>query len=326
MLRLALLVFVSVSLPSLAGSQTPQNASPASPTQSIGFVDTQTATVSGDLVVLGGRAMLVGASTVIAKDSTAEITLQRGGLVRVCATSGLHLTHAQPAANQRDAADAQPLMLALDRGAIEVKTSALANDIVMTPDLRFAVRSAGPLDLSLRVTKNGDTCVENHGTAAPILGISDQFGEAAYELRPNQHVLFEHGSLKEVVDHETSSCGCPAPAQPGASSADALLSAPTHEATPSTEAAAQHPFPAAVSEGLAPAPPVPQAPVGVAHAQVVTSLGYTADGAGTISGTPATSASSSTTPASQPLSPPSPHAPGLAHRVGHFFKRLFGGS
>ena len=322
MLRLVSLAFVATSL---ALSQTPQSALSAVPIESIGSVDTQTATVSGDLVVVAGRAMLVGASTVVARDNTAEITLERGGLVRVCATSGLHLTHAQPPTNQHGTADAQPLMLALDRGAIEVKTSALANDIVMTPDLRFAVRSAGVLDLSLRVTKNGDTCVENHGTAAPILGITDQFGEATYELRPDQHVLFEHGSLKEVVDHETSPCGCPAPPQPGMSIADALLSAPTHEATPSTEAAAQHPFPTAVSQGLAPAPPIPQAPAGVAHAQVATTLGYTADGAGTISGTPAPS-SSLTPPPNPPALPPSSPPAGFAHRVGHFFKRLFGGS
>ena len=46
-------------------------------------------------------------------------------------------------------------MLALDRGAFEVKMNATANDVVLTPDLRFAVRGGGPLDLYLRVTRNG---------------------------------------------------------------------------------------------------------------------------------------------------------------------------
>ena len=94
-------------------------------------------------------------------------------------------------------------MLALDRGAIEVQMAATTRDVVMTPDLRFTMRGDGPLDLQLRVTRNGDTCVENRGAKAPVLNVADQFGEATYELRAGQHVLFEHGSLKEVVDHES---------------------------------------------------------------------------------------------------------------------------
>ena len=79
----------------------------------------------------------------------------------------------------------------------------------MTPDLRFTVRNAGPLDLRLRVARNGDTCVENRGPGAPTLAVSDPFGESMYEVAPDQHVLFEHGSLHEVVDNETTPCGCP---------------------------------------------------------------------------------------------------------------------
>jgi hypothetical protein len=288
--------------------------------QAIGTVAMQDATVSGDLSVTNGRAVLVGSSSVLAKDHTAEIALNRGGSVRVCATSGLHLT-------QRQGAGAQPLMLALDRGAIEFQTNALTNDVVMTPDLRFNVRAGGPLDLRLRVTPSGDTCVENKGAGAPTLGISDQFGDGTYELHPGQHVLFEHGSLKEVVDNESSPCGCPA-AESGMSIADALL-ASGGRADTITAASAEHPFPAAVSQGLAPAPAVPQAAPGVAHAQVSTTLGFSGDGTRTISGTPANGTSSSATVplanAHQPAvqSAPEP-APGFAHRIGRFFKRLFG--
>ena len=112
-------------------------------------------------------------------------------------------------------------MLALDRGAIEVQMAATTRDVVTTPDLRFTMRGDGPLDLQLRVTRNGDTCVENRGAKAPMLNVADQFGEATYELTAGQHVLFEHGSLKEVVDHESSACGCPP--EPTMSVADALL-------------------------------------------------------------------------------------------------------
>ena len=47
--------------------------------QSIGTVGIADATVAGALEVSNGRAMLVGASTVTARDHTAEIALNRGG-------------------------------------------------------------------------------------------------------------------------------------------------------------------------------------------------------------------------------------------------------
>src|ERR1700736_4783895 len=60
--------------------------------QAIGTVGVQDATVAGALEVSNGRAILVGNTTVTARDRVAEIALNRGGSVKVCATSGLHLT------------------------------------------------------------------------------------------------------------------------------------------------------------------------------------------------------------------------------------------
>src|SRR5438270_4605719 len=80
--------------------------------QSIGTVGVQDATVAGALEVSNGRAILVGNTTVTARDRTAEIALNRGGSVKVSATSGLLLT-----AGKGAEASWTPLMLALDRGA-----------------------------------------------------------------------------------------------------------------------------------------------------------------------------------------------------------------
>jgi hypothetical protein len=311
--------------------------------QPIGTVGVQDATISGALEVTNGRAVLIGSTTVTARDHTAEIALNRGGTVHVCATSGLHVTAGK-------GATPPPLMLALDRGAIEVRMPATTNDVVLTPDLRFSMRSEGPLDLRILVTKNGDTCVENRGEKAPALNVADQFGESTYELKAGQHVLFEHGSLKEVVDHEASPCGCPS--EPVVSVADAGTTSSTPAAPGSAvaakAAAEQHPFPAAVSAGLAPPPPVPQAPSGDVHAQVSTTLSYgssSADAANpgtnessavSASGATQTAQTQSTTqPANTPQiagtaqAPPPPPAPppsDIIHSIGHFFKHLFGGS
>jgi hypothetical protein len=317
----------------------------------IGTVGVQDATIAGALEITNGRAILVGNTTVTAKDHTAEITLGRGGKVLVCATSGLHLTAGRnPPTNQ-------PLMLSLDRGAIEVQTAATANDIVLTPDLRFTILGSGPLDLRLRVTRNGDTCVENRGANAPLLHISDQFGEASYDVHSGQHVMFEHASLKEVVDQETSPCGCPP--EPVVSVADAGVTSSTPAVPGSVvatqQAAEQHPFPAAISQGLAPSSEVPAAPAGAVHTQVETTLSYDAaatapassngassaglasGGSPGLAGSNRTAAAPSSTPAqsetaSAPTTvraeaPPPPAPPSgtdIAHRIGHFFKRLFG--
>ena len=310
--------------------------------QPIGSVGVQDVTIAGNLSVNNGRALLVGNTSLTAKDHAADVKLDRGGLVRVCATSGLHITAG------KSGTGAMPLMLSLDRGAIEVRTEATASDVIMTPDLRFGIADKGPLDLRLRVTSSGDTCVENRGKHAPVLHVADQFGESSYDLRPGQHVLFEHGSLKEVVDNESSPCGCPA--APVVSLADAGVTS-AHPATPGSaagSAAEQHPFPAAVSDGLAPAAAPPQAPSGVVHAQVATTLSYDANAG---SGTPAASGpaaetaipaasapealeasqatasepSSTTTAVAQTPPPPAPpHSGDVAHWIGHFFKRLFG--
>lgn len=293
--------------------------------QPIGSVAVQDATVAGDLSVSNGRAVLVANTTVTAKDHTADVTLNRGGTVQVCATSGLHITEGKSSAGPA------PLMLSLDRGAIEVRMAATTSDVIMTPDLRFGIGSNGPLDLRLRVISNGDTCVENRGANAPVLIGSDQFGESSYNLRPGQHVLFEHGDLKEVVDNESSPCGCP-PALPaqGLSLADAAIASPA--ASPTQQAEAQHPFPAAISNGLAPAPSAPQAPAGEVHAQVGTTLSYDAN-ASSASSSSAVEAPENSQPVTSVIQPapapqppqPKPHSGDLAHWIGHFFKRMFGG-
>ena len=299
--------------------------------QAIGTVGVQDATIAGALEVSNGRAVLVGNTTVTARDKTAEVELKRGGSVKVCATSGLHVTSGQSAAGVTPA-----LMLALDRGAIEVKMAATTRDVVMTPDLRFSLKGDGPLDLQLRVTKNGDTCVENRGAQAPVLNVADPFGDGTYELRAGQHVLFEHGSLKEVVDHETSSCGCP-PEQPTMTVADALLSGGAAGSGDAAKTAAEaHPFPAAVSAGLAPVAVPPQAPEGALHEQVSATLSSSggadslAEPAGAAAakadatGATATPNAAQGTAAAAPAAPPQQKR-GFGHAIGRFFKRIFGG-
>jgi hypothetical protein len=278
--------------------------------QLMGTVATSDALVTGGLEVQGERAKLMTNASITAYGHTAAIALARGGDVLVCATSQFHLLHSGAG---------QSLFFGLDRGALELHTPTEPGDSILTPDIRFTIEAAGTYDLRLRVTSNGDTCVENAGKASPVLMLNDSFSSSSYRIMPGQHVLFEHGSLKEVVDNERSPCGCPAE-------------------TPAVQTASngkpQHPFPAAESEGLAPITPAANAaPVGEVHTQISTTLAYNAGQpppANVVPTSPATPASLSSSSsggsgsvqsAEPPPTPPGAHD--IAHKIGHFFHKLF---
>lgn len=333
----------------LSASGFAQEASP------IGRIHVGDAQIAGALEVSGGEAVLHGGATITARDRTAELRLDRGGEVQVCSTSVLHLT-----LGPRPAGAPAPLLMGLDRGAMQVHTAVSTRDALITPDLRFAITRAGLLNLGVRVVPNGDTCVDNSGKGAPVLQVTEQIGGGTYEVLPGQHVLFERGSVREVVDQESSSCGCP-PATPPALIAGSGGGGATLGGSTPQIAATQHPFPAAESVGLAPGgpPAVPQAPAGEVHAQVGATLAYgeagTDDGNGMTAAAPATGATparpvttaappaearpatpaapTSPSPERRPNPTPAPPAPnsaqparrdGVFGSLGHFFRRLFG--
>ena len=284
--------------------------SAAARAQAVGSVAAADATVTtpGRVAeVSSGRLTLAGNSTVVAKDHSAPIALARGGSILLCRTSSLHL-----------AGSADTLAIGMDRGAMEIRTKASASDAIVTPDLRITMPGGGPLDLRMRVSPDGDTCVENRGHKAPTLALADSFGESSYQVRPGQHVLFEHGSLKAVVDRETTPCGCPPDDVRAVPLAEAILHGNGGSVTPQQSAAA-NPFPAAQSEGLAPVAPLPADKPGEIHTQVSTSIAFDP------AAKPAQPAPDE--PVAAPAAPaPQPAAAsggGPLRAIGRFFKRIF---
>ncbi|MES2392223.1 MAG: nuclease [Acidobacteriota bacterium] len=294
-------VRVGVGL-ALAGGAGAVQAQQAAQVQAMGSVSIESATVTGGLEVSGGRARLVSNASVTAKDMTAPVALQRGGEVLVCSTSQFHLLKS---------GTGKSLLFGLDRGAIEIHGTSDTQDLILTPDLRFTLESQGTFHLSLRVSQDGDTCVDNAGVNAPVLLLNDAFSSAVYRLIPGQHVLFEHGSLREVVDNEKSPCGCPVVVAPVE-----VAVAPGEKMTPE-QAAAAHPFPAAVSQGLAAeTKPVENSTPGEAHTQVATTLVY-----GKPPEVAPVAVAKPAEVAPEPPKPPTPH--GIAHAIGRFFRKLF---
>lgn len=292
------------------------SAMPLAAQQPMGSVPAADVQVAGGLEVAASRVKLVSNANLTALDHTAQIDLQRGGNVALCAGSSLHLMRSGTAGS---------LLFALDQGAMEIHSRAESQDTLLTPDLRFTLLTPGVLDLRIRVTREGDTCVENRGTGAPVVQVAESFSSAQYHLAPGQHVMFEHGSVREIVDNERSNCGCPNPTPVMVASKSANG---TSSATPE-QAAAMHPFPEAQSQGLAETKPTVPLPANTESA----ALAYTPAGGTTVSA-PAVTAPvtpAATTPAGTqgvsgsaepPPSPPGAHA--ILHSIGRFFKRLFG--
>ena len=294
-------------LPLATGAQTTQGG------EAMGSVNARDARVTGGLEVQGDTTRLLTNVSITANDRPAPVRLQRGGGVLVCSTSEFHLLRSGASG---------ALIFGLDRGAIEVVTQSRPQDAVLTPDLKLVPVTQGLLDLKLRVTREGDTCVDNTGAGSPVLNVSDPFSSASYRVLPGQHLMFVKGDLHKVVDHERSSCGCPTTAEAPPKVAAATPGSPVSPA----QAAAAHPFPQAESEGLAPTTEASNAaPVGTASSQVTTTFNY-GEGEGpppSIGPEAATGVTGSTGAAeAEPAKPPEPT--GFFHAIGHFFHKLFG--
>ena len=231
--------------------------------------------ISGDVHVANGDLQLGSGSTITAGNDTVPITLNRGGELKLCATTSVHLARDRSI----QAADSSGLMLGLDRGAIEAHyETSKYSDVLMTPDLRILISGPGEADLAIRVSRQGDTCIDNRGPNAPYITVTSQLEGGLYRVQPGQHVSFLHGSLREVVDTEHEPCGCPAPVSVADAGASAPVgAAPGHPVGGPSSTPADTTFPIAVSEGLA-KPPMPSttpvAAPGEVHAQVAVPFRY----------------------------------------------------
>jgi hypothetical protein len=316
-------------------------ASPAFAQQPIAYVPTQGVSLSGSLSVANGKATIGNNGSITAGDDSAHITLARGGELLVCTSTKVHLSKDTSAAESSDPGADSALMIALDRGALETNyTTGKYSDVLLTPDLRILISGPGQASLKVRVNQKGDTCVDNHGANAPYVTVTSQFEDGVYRVQPNQRVMFEHGSLQQVVDNEPEPCGCPAP-EP-VSVASAGVTNPANPAQPGQKTGqpvggplstpADTAFPLAESEGLKPPPPPPSQPVvplGVAHAEVEAPITYNSSA----TPDPAQPGAAGADPAATPSTPAPTASPapkpkkqgGFFHAIGHFFTHIFGG-
>jgi hypothetical protein len=313
-----LLAFATVAhgqSPSGAGSSSgAQSLTVASTPIAIVSVDSgdnkESASVTGALEVAGGRASITTSGTITAGTRTTEVLLPRRGSLLVCASTSVKLA----ADSSVPAGETPGLLMAIDRGALEMSFATTQNaDTLLTPDFRIVIGGPGSAEVKVRLGDDGDTCVDNPGADAPYVVVSSIFDGGVYRVQPGQRVMFEHGSLQSVIDQEKEPCGCP----PAASEAGA------------------NEFPLAQSEGLAPTP----APAGATAGATTGAVKLTpppdafvyksADHAPqTVEPPKPAAAPASKAPTASPASSAQPAPPaqksGFFHKIGRFFRRVFG--
>ncbi len=260
------------------------------------------ASVTGALQVTGNRALIAANGTVVAGATTTEVTLPQRGTLRVCASTSVKLA----ADSSVPAGESPGLMMAIDHGAVETSFATGHNaDILLTPDFRILIGGPGTTNLKVRLGQDGDTCVDNPGPNAPYVLVTSVFDGSLYRVQSGQRVMFQHGSLRDVVDQEKESCGCP----------------------PAPSEMKGNDFPLAQSEGLAPTPapkPSPSATAGK-PAQQTAPLVY--DASNSVPAAPPQSAPAAANSAPTPKPDAAAHSqkkPGFFSRIGHFFGRIFG--
>lgn len=269
------------------------------------------AKVTGALQITKGTASILKNGTISSGTQMTSAILPHRGVLRICPSTALTLS----ADTSVPGGETPGLMMAMDHGALEASFAAGRNaDVLITPDLRIVIGGPGSVDLKVRLGQQGDTCVDNAGANPPYVVVSSVFEEGVYRVQPGQRVMFQHGSLREVVDQEKEPCGCPASARPGTND-----------------------FPQDQSAGLAPLQvhhpaPVPPANTDRASAppELSQGLSYPHNAPATVPAPakePEPSASLSAPQATVTQPAPAPTAPpkkGFFKSLGRFFKRVFG--
>jgi hypothetical protein len=267
----------------------------------------QAAKVTGAIEVSHGKAVIVASGAITSGQETTPVTLPHRGVLRVCASTTVKLA----ADSSVPAGETPGLTMAMDHGAVELSFATGRNsDILLTPDFRILIGGPGAAEVKVRLGQHGDTCVDNPGVPsdrssslgwkagvnAPYVLVSSVFEGGAFRVQPGQRVMFEHGSLHDVVDNEKEPCGCPPAAPKG------------------------NEFPLAQSEGLAPLPkPSPGVEVqGSAPPQVVEPLVYKRE---EHAAQPPADAQPA---AAQPAKPADKKKPGLLARIKKAIRQIFG--
>jgi septal ring-binding cell division protein DamX len=177
-------------------------ATAASAQQPLGELHATDASVEGSVILAGASTSVLSGSSIEAKVQIATLKLERGGSLLVCPGTKLTITASQ---------NGHELMFSLNSGNLEMDYQlGAAADTLLTRELRLLIPGPGKLHQAVRVSPNGDTCVQSLPSNATWIVVSETKGDATYQLRPDEAVVFQGGHISGALPTRQN-CGCPAP-------------------------------------------------------------------------------------------------------------------
>ncbi len=168
--------------------------------QTLGELYATDASVKGSVILAGSGTSVLSGSSIQAGAQAATLKLERGGSLLVCQGTKLSVTASQ---------SGRELMFSLNSGNLEMNYPIGASaDTLLTPDLRLLLPGPGTVHVAVHVTPQGDTCVQSLPWNASAIVVSETMGDATYQVKQDEAVLFKGGHLSEAV-HSKQNCGCP---------------------------------------------------------------------------------------------------------------------
>jgi hypothetical protein len=168
--------------------------------QSIGELYATDASVKGSVILAGSGTSVLSGSSIQAGAQAATLKLDRGGSLFVCEGTKLTISSSE---------SGRQLLLSLNTGNLELNYPlGTEADTLLTPDLRLLMPGPGTVHLAVRVSPDGDTCVQSLPWNASAIVVSENMGDSTYQVKPDEAVLFKGGHLKQASPSKQN-CGCP---------------------------------------------------------------------------------------------------------------------
>jgi hypothetical protein len=213
----------------------------------IGEIFASDASVRGAVQLAGAGMQVMSGSSVGAGQAPALLRLARGGEVRICPRTSLSISGSP-----------NGLMLGMNNGAVETNYSLFSApaDAIFTPDFRIMLAGSGKVHVAVGADGRGNTCIRPLAGNSATAIVSELMGGGAYQVKPDEQVIFERGKIANVY-HVVGECGCP--------EAPPVERAVAATATPSVANLREPQVPPSLSVPLdAPQPPQPvdSAPAG----------------------------------------------------------------